>query len=134
MIKNLLLNKNVYGVKYFIKDLSLLKYLNVTDIRLYKIGITRRLDLLFSVDNIKQYNLYKRKCLNETSFLNLTCKNNKFCASFVADKKFDSVLDMIINSNGIGCISKERILELCETLKRKSPATRESSRAYFFNL
>lgn len=68
---------------------------------------------------MKEYNLYKFMCRKEDSFINISFKDKIYCASFIADKKYNSVLDMIIDSKTIDCISKYRILELCETLNKK---------------
>lgn len=119
MIEDLLHNKDFYGVKYFIKDLSLLEKLDIQNIQLYKVGETRRLGLLFKTRNIKQYCLYKSLFMKEKTFVNMSCKDNMFSANFVADKKFNIVIDMIIDSRTLDCISKERMLELCETLIKK---------------
>jgi len=114
--RSLLLDKNIYGVKYFIRDLSLLKYLNVESIQLFKVGATRRLELLFHAHNAKQYMFCKKKCMKEQSFVNMSIKTGMNCASFIADKKFNATIDMLINSRTLECVSKDRVLELCETL------------------
>ena len=116
MQKSLLLNKNIYGIKYFIEDLSILKYLNVEDIQLFKIGTTRRLRLLFRLNGIKHYIFCRTKCMKEKSFINMSTENGMCCANFIADKKFNITIDMLINSKTLECISRDRILELCETL------------------
>ena len=54
--------------------------------------------------------------MKEQSFVNMSIKTGMNCASFIADKKFNATIDMLINSRTLECVSKDRVLELCETL------------------
>lgn len=54
--------------------------------------------------------------MKEQSFVNMSIKEGMNCASFIADKKFNATIDMLINSRTLECVSKDRVLELCETL------------------
>lgn len=70
----------------------------------------------FDISDKFEYFRLKKTLTSEPNFLNGSFKNKKYCANFVADKKYNLTLDLIIDTKSINCISNNRIFEFVKTL------------------
>ena len=114
-IRNLLLNKDVYYIHYFINDVK--SIINkVVDAKLINVGTSMRMVVCFSCKNRYDYFFLKKKLLYEPNFLYGTMHSDGYYADFIADKKDNSVLEMIRCFKSVEDLPKKDVFNFVKLL------------------
>lgn len=97
-------------MSFVLKDSNILKYNNITNFKVMKIGNVFRLCIYFNITNKYKFYGLKKQFKSIPNFYSYSFKDGQLCATFIADEKYTDRIKMITECNFISTLRMKESL------------------------